>query len=91
MFVTHLNLGRKVDGYLKNGLLEIHHLEQRHEELVKEMDKRGYLHKTPFVPLVELRVAGHVDREANLKILADRCLECRELQSFWTGQPERSA
>lgn len=82
MFVTHLNLNKGVEGFLKNGLLEIHKLQFRHDEIVREMERRGYQHKSELLPLNNLRVAGSINREENLKILFERCHECRQRQEL---------
>jgi len=45
MFIGALGRGLSVKGYLEKNLLEIHNLHGRHEELVREMKRRGYKHK----------------------------------------------
>jgi hypothetical protein len=85
MFVTHLNLNKGVEGFLKNGLLEIHKLHQRHDELVREMERRGYKHRSALMPLNTMKVAGNIDRQKNLTILAGRCEECRQRQDLEKG------
>ena len=59
------------------GLVEVHNIKTRHDEIEREMDNRGYKHPKPF-PEVELWHEGHVDSEANLIELARRCSECRK-------------
>jgi len=44
MFVGTLSRGKSVKGYLEKGLLEVHNLYWRHEELVEEMKRRGTVH-----------------------------------------------
>jgi len=65
-------------GYVENGLVELHYLETRHNELVEEMLHRGYKHQSPLPFFVSLH-AGRVDSEKNLNVLKQRCVECRKL------------
>lgn len=51
MFLGTLKKGKKVDGFLKNNLLEPRHLFQRHEDLKNEMINRGYNHKSDITEL----------------------------------------
>lgn len=37
MFVGTIRRGRNVRGYLQKGLLEIHNIQKRHDELAEEM------------------------------------------------------
>lgn len=48
MFAWNIDNKRAIDGYLANGLLEIHNLYCRHEEIKKEMMRRGYKHNSPL-------------------------------------------
>jgi len=47
MFVGTLKKGRSVKTYIDKGFLVPRHLKDRHDEIVKEMEARGYNHKTP--------------------------------------------
>jgi hypothetical protein len=77
MFIGTINRGKSVKRYLEKGLLEVHNLHNRHEELVKEMKRRGYNHNSEvdnnwnFVKKV-----GIINRIKNLNDLANRCLKC---------------
>ncbi len=75
MVVASLRLGKSVAGFLEKGLLELHSLRQRHDELVAEMLRRGYRHNSPLGP-VPRRKGGKIDRRANRLELARRCPEC---------------
>ena len=44
MFAGIIDRGYSVKGYLEQGLLEVHNLYERHEELVREMKRRNYRH-----------------------------------------------
>jgi hypothetical protein len=80
MFVGAIDHGQSVRGYLQKGLLEVHSLYARHEELVKEMNHRGYNH---FSDLDEkwkfANKSGFINRESNLKALVRRCPKCRKI------------
>ena len=78
MFIGTINSNKSIKGYLQKGLLEIHNLYTRHEELVEEMKRRGYNHcsevneKWKFVEKV-----GAIDREKNVNELVNRCSKCK--------------
>ena len=46
MFVGAISRGKSVKGYLEKGLLEVHNMYARHEELMEEMKRRGYNHSS---------------------------------------------
>ena len=77
MLVGTLLKGISVQGYIDNQLVELEHIRARHDELVEEMIKRGYNHKSPLPDYPEVS-GGVVDREENLRDLANRCHDCRE-------------
>ena len=78
MLVGSLRRGLRLDGFFENKLIELHSIERRHRQLVREMERRGFRHASPIV--VEAERAGRVDRRANLIELARRCRDCRQLQ-----------
>ena len=78
IFVSAIREHKKLDGY-KKGLLEVHKLRTRHAELVTEMKRRGYHHKSPL-PNFKMERSGWVDRKENLRELARRCKECKRRQ-----------
>ena len=75
MFVGTLNKKKSVQGYLDKGLLEIHNLKKRHNELAKEMRQRGIKHKSPL-PEFELITMGKINSKENEIELKRRCVEC---------------
>lgn len=88
MFVSSYIKGKNLLGFVRNGLLDHSNVFERHEEIVKEMEARGYNHKSPIYAFrtfeLGLTYSNHpvtLDPEKNLKVLADRCRECRRLQS----------
>ena len=72
MFNSTINKGISIGGYLDKGLLEIHNLQKRHDELVKEMQRRGYQHKSPLVFYTAAK-EGKIDADANCVELCRRC------------------
>ena len=76
MLVGTLLKGISVQGYIDNRLVELERIRTRHEELVEEMVARGYNHKSPLPDFPKVS-GGVVDREENLRDLANRCPECR--------------
>ena len=82
MFIGTINRKKSVKGYLEKGLLETHNLYNRHEELVKEMKRRGYNHysevdeKWKFV-----EKAGFVNMDENVDELINRCSKCKRQHS----------
>lgn len=85
-FVGHIKQGKKYNGFLKNGMLEIHNIKNRHDQIVNEMEKRGYKHNTPlnfFTNLIE----GKIDEENNINILYSKCSECRRIMEEVNERP----
>ena len=79
MFIGTINRGNSIKGYLEKGLLEIHNLYGRHDELVREMRSRNYRHDSPISKRCkQARNLGSVDKDKNLKQLISRCSRCRE-------------
>lgn len=76
MFAGTLNKGISVKGYVEKGLVEIHNIAKRHEEIAKEMLKRKMNHKSPIQKFKKV-VAGNVNVQENTKELKRRCKECR--------------
>ncbi len=76
MFASAVKEKKKIDGYLRNGLVEVHNIKKRHEELVSEMLRRGMHHYSPL-PKFRAYHAGKVDVKNSLRVLAKRCKECR--------------
>ncbi|MFP3985768.1 MAG: pyrimidine dimer DNA glycosylase/endonuclease V [Candidatus Bathyarchaeia archaeon] len=79
MFVGALEHGHSVEGYVDKGLLEVHGLFDRHEELVIEMVRRSYNHNSPLdEKWKRMKKQGFIDREKSLRELIGRCSRCRE-------------
>jgi len=82
MFIGTISRGKSVKGYLEKGLLEVHNLYSRHEELVEEMKRRGYRHCSDVDE--KWRTAeklGAIDRKKSLEELLNRCSRCKRRYS----------
>ena len=79
MFVGSINKGKSVKGFLRDGFLEPKTLQTRHDEIAKEMERRGYNHKSPL-PDVDISHLGNgnIDINKNLDDLSHRCADCRQ-------------
>lgn len=79
LFVWNIDAGHSVKGYLDNGLLEIHNLYYRHEELAQELKRRGYKHNSELAEKWRFaKNAGSIDKSQSLQELIRRCIKCRE-------------
>jgi len=79
MFIGAINRRQSMNGYLKKGFLEVHNLCGRHEELVKEMKRRGYEHCSVLEEnWISAQESGCIDRQRSLRELVRRCSRCRQ-------------
>ena len=79
MFAGSIKRGHNLEGFLKNNLLEPMSLEKRHAQLVEEMEKRGFNHKSPLeIKKSDLEYLGEkkIDVDSSLKELLRRCKNC---------------
>ncbi len=83
MLVACMRNGISLQGFFDNKLIETHNVIRRHEQLVREMKRRGFQHRSPLNDVPRQR-GGCVDRRANLAELARRCAKCRQLQAVPT-------
>ena len=78
MFIGTISRGKSVRGYLEKGLLEVHSLYARHEELVEEMKRRGYNHSSGIdEKWKNAEKRGAIDRKKNLEELLKCCSRCK--------------
>ncbi len=85
MFVGSMAKGIRMDGYVRNGLLELRKIESRHQELAREMTNRGFNHKSEMdrEALVHIYHAyshilnTQIDRDSSLHELIRRCRVCK--------------
>lgn len=76
MFAGTIKKKVSLNGYIKNGLVDLRLINQRHDALVKEMVSRDINHKSPL-EYIEPIEEGNVNVEENLKELCKRCPSCR--------------
>ena len=88
MLVGCLNRGKRIDGFIKKGLVETKSIRERHAALVEEMCKRGYKHASPLPNFTPVDF-GRVDRVKALTDLRERCPECRGKGSDELGTHHR--
>jgi len=79
MFVGTIRQRKSIDGYIENGLIDTDKIKRRHDILAEEMILRGMNHESPLEYEDKLNVQS-IDVEENLKELARRCIDCRDLQ-----------
>lgn len=92
MLVGSINKGLSMAGFVANNLLEPRSILTRHDELVQEMQRRGYKHNSPLTGvdlsgLPEEHAAAVVDGESSLLDLLGRCPDCaaRYIQKVEAG------
>jgi hypothetical protein len=85
MFVAAIRRGLSLQGYLDKKLFEPHNVVRRHDDLVGELERRGYRHRSPLPEFVPVR-AGRINRRENLAELARRCAQCRNIQQNGSGK-----
>ncbi len=80
--ITHNKIASLI-GLARDGFIEVTKIRERHEQLVIEMKKRGYKHKSNIpefsldsIPDFLLNVT--VDQNKSISDLCERCEECRE-------------
>ena len=75
MFLGAYKKGKSLEGFIKNGLVELHTIFWRHESLVAEMRRRGYNHQSPMQN-EHLPERGSVDPIKSALLLIERCPNC---------------
>jgi len=81
MFIGAIRKGKSIDGYIRDGLVEVHNIRKRHDELAEEIEARGYNHKSPL-PEVELWEDGEVNVDRSIGDLRGRCDACFSLLDY---------
>ena len=77
MFLGAIKRNKNLQGYIKNGLLEIESLWDRHEELAIEVIHRGYKHNSPLYVYIDDSIPKiKIDINKNIQDLKNRCKEC---------------
>jgi hypothetical protein len=65
------------EGQAAKGNIDTSRIDDRHDDLVEEMQHRGYGHASPLSYDDDLDI-GDVDEVGNREELADRCEDCRQ-------------
>jgi len=86
MLIGSMRRGKSIKGFIDNGLLEISSVYKRHSDLVSEMIKRGYNHKSELNELEVKQLISKYKQYENIKVnrktsyneLIGRCNECKE-------------
>lgn len=84
MLVSTIRLRRSITGYVRNGLVEPSAIARRHAELVREMTRRGYRHRSllwqpSLEHLPHEEATAHVNQTESLAELRRRCPTCRSI------------
>ena len=67
--------GKSLDGYL-DGLLEPQSARRRHQDLVREMKRRGFKHKSSL-PKFKTKAGKKISLDLSVRDLCKRCPDCR--------------
>jgi hypothetical protein len=82
MFLGAICQEKKLEGFVRKGLLVIEKLAERHNLLAEEMGRRGYKHNTPFqdylIGLDYYTLYGGATLTPQ-DVLLNRCSECKKL------------
>lgn len=78
MFMGCIRSGMSIKGYVDKGLVEVDKILERHNQLVNEMEHRGYCHKSDLNGKELLWHEGNICVEKSLQDLFERCEECRK-------------
>lgn len=74
--VGALNKKKNIKGYIDNGLIEIHSINKRHTELIREIKKRKMKHNSPLPRFRKINL-GKININKNKKDLLNRCNRCK--------------
>ncbi|KTB48124.1 pyrimidine dimer DNA glycosylase/endonuclease V [Dehalogenimonas alkenigignens] len=78
MLAGCLRRGKSIDGYLQ-GLVDPALIACRHEQLVREMNNRGFSHRSPLDAPECPQPAASISPERNLAELRRRCPDCASI------------
>jgi len=89
VFLGKLKAQHRVDGYIGGNLLEVESLYSRHEELVAEMEARGYKHDSPMGPIEAYNAGLYIPKDLRTRYIdKDRArvelhCRCQACQTLW--------
>lgn len=75
--VGSIRAGHSIDGYVERDQVDTSRIKSRHDELVAELERRGFSHESPMEYDDTLGL-GEIDETANLEELKARCEHCAE-------------
>lgn len=75
MFASFINKGKSIKGFIDKRLVATDKIVERHNDLAKEMQRRGYIHKSP-ITMKDVVKRGFIDIKANELELKKRCKKC---------------
>ena len=80
MFVGTIKKGRKIDGYIKNGLVDTDKIKKRHDDLAEEMIRRGFNHASELLyeDCLNLQSVNVIQNEISLKMRCKKCFQNKE-------------
>ena len=78
MFAGAISKGVSMSGYVERGLLYLPDLVLRHNDLAREMQRRGMNHNSPLSAIKVADYRSFVCPVGSLLDLASRCLKCRQ-------------
>ncbi len=73
----HAEHTNAVRGHAAKGQIDTSRIAERHDELVDELQRRGYNHASPLEYEDTLDL-GEIDESDNIEDLTERCATCRE-------------
>lgn len=79
MFKGSIEKGHSIEGFIKNKLVNVGQIKKRHDEITKELFRRGFNHKSPMGLFNEGTTCNVIDVDFNKQDLMRRCEHCREM------------
>ena len=81
MLVGCLVHNKNIKGFIDKKRIQLNKVVDRHIELVKEMERRGYNHQSPMPLFMVYKMppyfeAGDIDVSKNIQDLRARCSNC---------------
>ena len=73
-----LRLGKSIQGYIDKKLIYVPEVNKRHDDLVIEMQRRGYNHQTPLAQAPSFDHKNTISVTENIDDLFNRCPHCRQ-------------
>ena len=82
MVIGCIKRGHSLDGYTDKGLIDVSRLSQWHDGVAREIESRGWNHKSPYDDLIARKArlpypVGYIDYRKSIKELAERCPDCK--------------